>query len=258
MKPLFNPEVILNSQHRYFHNSGDEYLGFSKLYDTFMHKPFDVEMAALGSAKSEGVSVQEIKDRWDKQRDEGIRIDDAIDYYSKTGFVLPENEDIKEGILEVMKPYEDYDKSYGQVILYSKKYKVAGKPDRLSTISNRVNCPIVMSDFKCFEKPISHIPSSTRFLNAPFNHLANTKYTKIAFQLSFYSYLFEEITGRVPIRQFIHWIDPRTMKVAEDGVLRLKQELIPVPYMKSDIILFLETYKERIIDLTKTEDISAW
>lgn len=115
-----------------------------------------------------------------------------------------------------------------------------------------------MSDFKCFEKEISYMPSGTRFLNAPFDHLANTKYTKIAFQCSFYSFLFEELTGRKPIRQFIHWIDPRTVKRDVNGELKVLHKQIPIPYLKNDVILFLETYKEKILTLTNKAEVQAW
>lgn len=258
MIPLYQPKVRLNDQHRYFHENGDEYIGFSRLFDEFMAKPFNSGAAAYASAKSEGCSAQSILDRWDDQRKEGVRIDDCIDLYARTGTYRPEDEDIIDGVKVILSEYKDYDKSYGQLVLYSEKYRVAGMCDRLSTISNRKDCPIVMSDFKCFEKEISHVPSGTRFLYPPFNHLANTKYIKTCFQLSFYSCLFEELTGRPAIRQFIHWIDPKTMRMNEEGVLNVNHKLIPVPYMKSDVILFLETYKEKIINLTKAEVISAF
>lgn len=247
---MYPQKVTINSEHRYFHENGDEYIGFSKLYDNFMKEPFNVDLSAYGVAKSEGVTAQSVKDRWEEQRKEGVRIDDAIDYYSNTGLILPSNSDIADGVKEVLDVYSEYHKSHGQLVLYSEKYKVAGTCDRLSVISNRKDCPIIMSDFKCFEKEIEYMPKSKRFLNAPFNHFANTKYTKIAFQLSFYSYLFEGLTGRVPIRQFIHWIDPRSMKKDENGKLNLKHKLIDVPYLKNDVILFLEIYKEKILSLT--------
>jgi hypothetical protein len=255
---MYEQKVKLNDEHRYFHADGSEYVGFSKLFDAFMTKPFDAEMAALGTAKSEGISKSDVLARWNGQRDEGTRIDAAIDYYCSTGFFKPEDEDIADGVKEVLKVYEGYHKSYGQQVLYSEKYKVAGTCDRLSLISNRKLCPFIMSDFKCFEKEISMMPGSVRFLNPPFNHLANTKYIRICFQTSFYSFLAEEMTGRVPIRQFIHWIDPRTMKRDENGELNVKHKLIDCPYLKNDVILFLETYKEKILTLTNKAEVSAW
>lgn len=255
---MYEQKVKLNDEHRYFHSNGTEYVGFSKLFDAFMTKPFDAEMAALGTAKSEGISKSDVLARWNGQRDEGTRIDSAIDYYSNTGFFKPEDEDIADGVKEVLKVYDDYHKSYGQQVLYSEKYKVAGTCDRLSLISNRKDASYVMADFKCFEKEISHVPTGTRFLNAPFDHMVNTKYSKIAFQLSFYSYLFEGLTGRKCIRQFIHWIDPKTMKRDENGVLNVVHKQLPVPYLKNDVILFLETYKEKILTLTNKAEVSAW
>lgn len=255
---MYEQKVTLNQEHRYFDRANNEYIGFSKLFDNFMTKPFDAEMAAIGTAKSEGISKSDVIARWDAQREEGVRIDDAIDYYSKTGFFKPEDSDIADGVKGILKVYDDYHKSYGQLVLFSEQYRVAGMCDRLSLISNRKDASFVMSDFKCFEKEISHVPSGTRFLNAPFDHLVNTKYTKIAFQLSFYSFMFEQLTGRKCIRQFIHWIDPRTVKRNEDGELNLVHKQIPVPYLKNDVIIFLETYKEKILTLTNKPEASAW
>jgi len=252
---MYEQKVKLNQDHRYFDSANNEYIGFSKLFDNFMTKPFDAEMAALGTAKSEGISKADVIARWEGQRNEGTRIDEAIDYYSKTGFFKPEDADIADGVKEILRAYDDYHKSYGQQVLYSEQYRVAGTCDRLSLISNRKDAAFVMSDFKCFEKEISHVPSGTRFLNSPFDHFANTKYTKIAFQLSFYSYLFENLTGRKCIRQFIHWIDPRTVK---EGNGPVNHKLIAVPYLKNDVIIFLETYKEKILTLTNTSELSAW
>lgn len=256
---MYPPKVKLNEQHRYFDDEGKEYLGFSKCFDEFMCKPFNKEMAAYGSAKSEGVTASEIIERWDKQRDEGSRIDACLDMYAHTGLYRNEDEDIIDGVKEVLKVYESYHKSAGQMVLYSERYRVAGMCDKMCVVSNRKDSPFVMADFKCFEKEIDFMPSgSPRFFNAPFDYMSNTKYSKICFQISFYSYLLEELTGRKPIRQFIHWIDPRTIKRNENGELNVIHKLIPAPYLRADVILFLETYKERILNLVTPKTVEAF
>ncbi len=251
-------KVKLNSDHRYFDESNREYIGFSKLYDTFMTKPFNMELAAYGVAKSEGRTAKSVIEQWTDQRNLGVRIDEALDLYAKTGTYLPSDEDIIDGVKEVLKVYEDYHLSLGQQVVYSEQYRVAGLLDKVSFISNRKNCPTVLSDFKCFEKEIDMMPGSVRFLNPPFNHLANTKYTRICFQTSLYSLMLEEMTGRVPIRQFIHWIDPRSMVRDENGELNVKHKQIPIPYMKNDCVIFLETYKEQILALTEPKIMEAF
>lgn len=252
-------KVKLNRDHRYFDDEGKEHIGFTKLYETFLVDPFNAEMAAYGTAKSKGISVKEVLARWEAQRQEGCRIDDALDLYCKTKTHLPADEDIIDGIKEVYKTYEVYHKTLGQQVVYSEQYRVAGTIDRISFISNRKDCAFVSSDFKCFEKEISMMPTgSPRFLKAPFDHLANTKYTRTAFQLSLYSFMAQEMTGRVPIRQFIHWIDPRTMKRNEQGDLNVKHQLIDAMYLRNDVILLLETYKEQILELTESKTMEAW
>jgi hypothetical protein len=256
---MYPQKVKLNEDHRYFDDRGLEYMGFSKLFDEFLCKPFNKDLAAYGSAKSAGTSASEVIEKWDKQREEGIRIDDCLDSYAHTGMYRAEDEDIIDGVKEVLKTYDEYHKCAGQLSLYSEQYRVAGTCDKISFVSNRADAAFVMSDYKCFEKEIDFMPKgSPRFLNAPFDYLANTKYVKISFQLSFYSFLFESLTGRKPLHQFIHWIDPRTIKRDSEGNLNVKHKLIPVPYMRSEVVLFLETYKERILTLMTPVKVDAF
>src|ERR1700748_1121388 len=134
MYTLYPQKVKLNDQHRYFHENGDEYVGFSRLFDEFMTKPFNSAAAAYGVAKSEERTAQSVLDQWEAQRMEGSRIDDCIDLYARNGTFKTEDADIIDAVRFILESYKDYDKTYGQLVLYSEKYRVAGMCDRLSTI----------------------------------------------------------------------------------------------------------------------------
>ena len=83
------------------------------------------------------------------------------------------------------------------------------------------------------------------WLNPPFNHLPNNKFTKISMQLSFYSFLFEELTGRGCEKLFIDLITP----VFDENhrLLSYKTKQYNCLF-KNDIKIFLETFKDEILD----------
>ena len=56
---LFEEKVRLDENHRYFHESGEEYVGFSKLYDMIC-KPFDASLISKKVAESKGISKDEV------------------------------------------------------------------------------------------------------------------------------------------------------------------------------------------------------
>ena len=107
----------------------------------------------------------------------------------------------------------------------------------------------MLSDFKCFVKGYDSLftVSGQSFLNAPLDHLPNTKFTKISLQLSYYSYLFEELTGRKCDKVFIDLITP--VFDSNHKLLSYKNEVVPTIYLKNDVKIFLETFQEDIKDM---------
>ena len=125
-------------------------------------------------------------------------------------------------------------------------------------VSNRKDSKFHLSDFKCFEKGYDSLFTikGQSCLNAPFDHLPNNKFTKISFQLSFYAHLFEELTGRKCEKLFIDLITP----VFDENhkLISYKNEVVPTMYLKNDIKIFLETFKEEILDmLDNTVEVTA-
>lgn len=245
---LFPNKVYLDPvAHKYFDSEGLEYMGFSKLYGYLVPK-FDSDGISRIIARNSGVSQQEIQAGWNKSTENGTRIDKALELYAQTATFLDTDSDIKGLVVDVLEKYKCYNMTYEQGIPYDLERRLAGSWDKLSLVSKRKDSKFHLSDFKCFEKGYDSLfkVSGQSFLNEPFTHLVNNKYTKISFQLSYYSHLFEELTGRKCERLFIDLITPSWN---QDGTLKsYKNEVVPVVYMKNDVKILLDYFKDRIID----------
>ncbi len=248
---LFPNKVYLEPEsHRYYDCDGLEYMGFSRLYG-YIGPKFDADKISSLMSRSSDKSSSEIRSEWAKTADNGTRIDKALELYSQTATFLDSDLDLTELVKAVLVKYKPYDKTFEQGIPYDLERRLAGSWDKLGLLSNRKDSKFHLSDFKCFEKGYDSLfkISGQAFLNAPFSHLPNNKYTKISFQLSYYANLFEELTGRKCERLFIDLITP---KWGIDGKLEaFKNEVVPVNYLKNDVKILLDTFKYDIIrDLT--------
>lgn len=245
---LFKNEVYLEpNEHKYFDSKGNQYISFSALYGKLVKK-FDVVGISKLVSKSNGKSADEVRKGWEQTATNGTRIDKALETYAQTASLDPNDDDLKGLVVDVLAKYKIYNKTYEQGIPYSKEYRVAGSWDKLSLTSNRKDSKFHLSDFKCFEKGYDSLftVSGQPFLNAPFEHLSNTKFTKISIQLSFYAHLFEELTGRKCEKLFIDLITP--VFDSEHRLVSYKNEVVPTMYLKNDIRIFLETFKSEIMD----------
>lgn len=249
---LYAQNVTLTPDtHQYFNVSGLEYISFSKLYN-FLVPKFDADYIAGHVARSEGSTKQEVLGKWQSSTEEGTRIDAALELFAETGQILEEDSDLESIILKVLEKYKVYNKTYSQLVVFSDKYRVAGSLDKLSIVSNRKDSKFHLSDFKCFNDGMSYVPKGQAWLNPPFDYLPNTKYTKINFQTSYYAHLFEQLTGRKCERIFVDMIIP----VRENGkVIGHKNQVIPMPYLKHQIEVFLETFKDKIINLLEPQQV---
>ncbi len=237
---LYPDKVKLRQEdHKYFHENGDEYMSFSKLSHKLIPE-FNAEMISKKVAESRGVSQSEVLNEWNGRRDNGTRIDQAIETYANDGLVFSENIDIADLIKSVNEEYKDYHGSFHQLVLYSEQYRIAGSCDKLFVFGNRKDSNFGISDFKAYEKP-EELTKVRGWCKAPFNHLPNSKFTKICFQLGIYSFMFEQLTGRRCKELFIHVIDS----------VNNTHKKVHIPYLKNDIAVLLNTYKEEILnDLT--------
>src|SRR6187399_314365 len=205
---LYPAKVRLNEEvHKYYDAMDREYVSFSRLF-SFLSPKFDSEKIASVVARSRGVSSEDVRGEWNNATNEGTRIDNALTLYAMTGQILDTDRDIEKLIKGVLVKYKYYNKTYEQLVVYNEEFRTAGSLDKLSLVTNRKDSDFIISDFKVFAKGMDYEYKGQKWLNAPFDYMLNSKYNKISFQLSYYAYHFELLTGRKCQRLFIDLITP--------------------------------------------------
>ncbi len=257
---LFKNEVYLEpNEHKYFDSKGNQYISFSALYGKLVKK-FDADKISKQIAKYGSSSADDLKAKWAKTAEQGTRVDNALERYLQTATIIPTDDDLKELISQVLAKYKDYHSVYNQVTVYDLETRSAGSTDATCIVTNRKDSRFHKGDWKCFADKKNQdgsikttgydslfvVVSDQPWLNAPFEHLPNTKYTKISMQLSYYSFLFEKLTGRKCEKLFIDLITPTWDE--NDRLISFKNDVVPVMYLKNDIAILLETFKAEISD----------
>lgn len=242
MHNLYEQRVTLReSDHRYHHENGEEYLSFSRLYD-FLVEPFDKENISRFVAKAKGVSQEDVLNDWNSRTENGSRIDKALEIYAKDKLIFDTDLDVQELIRSVADEYKDYHSTHEQLVLFNEEFRIAGMTDKLFIFGNRKDSNFGISDFKCYEKP-EDLYKVRGWAKEPFKHLHNSKFTKICFQLSTYAFMFESLTGRRCKELFIHVIDS----------VNKTHKKVYVPYLRNDVLALLNHNKENILNKLNPE-----
>lgn len=219
--------------HTYRHHlTGDQYISATTLLGKFK-KPFDIATASERVAKREGVTVEEIQQKWKQINEDskkyGTKIHNVIELYITS-------KKITEGYEKLIESYKklqvinDEDKLLSEERVYSHLYKVAGTADIIK-----------LEDKGCFS--IFDIKTNKKFnfynnfgenLLKPLTHLQSCEYTTYSLQLSLYAYMYQEMSGN---------------KLNQLGIFYYEKEsnsftYYPVIYMKTDIEKLLSYYKE--------------
>lgn len=229
--------------HTYTDKDGRNYLSATKFIGRF-YKPFDANEVAGYVAKSEGVTRQEILDRWNAQTERGTIIHKAIERFNKTTIILPEDEIHRPLILNIASQYTNYYRMYDEQILYDTDTMIAGTADRPCVCTSSSKSVIDILDWKNYGRGINQkeIDKYGNFRNEymlhVLSHLQNSSYNKVALQLSLYAYMLQKKTGRKIGKLFAHWINP------ENTLINYQ---IPIPYLKYEIIEMLEWHKQNPI-----------
>lgn len=239
---LFPPKVKLReSDHTYWHENGEQYMSFSELFAEIGGSFEANKIAYFVGGKNEQGMIAKL-DEWEEKRKEGVRVDKALTHYLKHGEVKSEFHDISLSIIHLGESCYDYGKVLPQQELYDEATRTAGTCDTLCLTSNRKDSQLIITDTKCYEKMEEDLYKGRGWLKPPFEHLPNSKFIKTAFQLSYYAHHAEKLTGKKVKELFIHLIQPSTCK--NGGNVNHKK--IAVPYLKHDIIVLLETFKDQI------------
>lgn len=235
---MFKPIVQLqHDTHQYFDVNGNQYISVSKLL-TLISEKFEDTIAYQRASEA---TRAEWKGKGKVAADHGTQIHNALELYNQTGQVLVENSHLETPVKSIINEYKDYHQTHDEVCLYSPEYRVAGTTDKICVISRSKDSEVDLADFKTnISKGIYYFNSYKKRLFHPFDHLQDCNYVKYSFQLSLYAYFFEQLTGRKVRQLYIHYIPPNNM---------MEHRKIPVMYLKNDVKLLLETYKNQILSL---------
>lgn len=242
---LDNYVTLREEDHRYFDKDGREYMSASAFIGLFYEK-FDANLIAGQVAGSEGVTKQDVLDRWQGQTDNGTRIHNAIERYNKTTEILPEDEYLRPAILNIAFQYKDYYRRYNEVVLYDKDEFIAGTADHPLVTTSHKSSVIDIGDWKAYGKGINqkdldkHGKPRNKYMLHCLDHLQASSYNKVALQLSLYAYMLQKATGRKIGKLFAHWINP---------VNPMINVQLPVPYMKHEIIAMIAWRKENAVPI---------
>jgi hypothetical protein len=181
------------------HSYKNEFTG--ELYTsatTLIHKykkPFDAKLMSERVAKKEGVSAEEIQQRWktenNKSKDYGTELHVVIEDYLKTGKVTAE-------YTEFVQAYDDLgvvtrkDDLLVEHRLHLHEYKIAGTAD---IIRLEKNGGFSVFDLKT-NKKFNYFNQYNEYLLAPLQHLTASEYSIYSIQLSLYTFMFQNLTGR--------------------------------------------------------------
>ncbi len=245
IKGLDNFVKLKEDPHQYFDADGTEYLSTSKFISQF-YKKFDSNFIAGRTAISEGVTKQDVLDRWNGQTNEGTRRHNAIELFFKTATILPENEDLRPMIINIVSQYKSYYRIYNEQALYDKDEKTAGTSDLILVTSSHKDSPVDIGDFKNYGKGVNQkeVDKNGNYRNeymlGPLSHLQNSSYNKLCLQLSDYAYKFQKQTGRKIGKLFGHWISPENPLINRQ---------IPCFYLKYEIEAMIKFRKENAIEI---------
>lgn len=227
----FNPVA-----HTYINPYTEEaYISTTQLISKFK-KPFDVDKVSKRVAEKEGVTQEEIKERWKKINN------DSKTYGSKIHSVLEDYNSAKivtEGYEDLIRSYKslgvvaDDDTLLVEEKLFNHHFKLAGTAD---IIRLEEKGGFSVFDLKT-NKKFNLFNQYSEYLLHPLTHLTACEYTTYALQLSLYAYMYQGMTGR---------------NVNQLGVIYYNKEsnefvYYPVPFMKSDVSLILDYYAKNLV-----------
>lgn len=242
---LDNFVTLRESDHKYFDRETNQYLSVSKFIALF-YKKFESDFIASAVAGNEGVSKQEILDRWGGQTQEGTRRHNAIEHYFKTTQIKPEDEDLLPMVVNITSKYKDYYRVINEQVLYDKDNFIAGTTDMLLITTSSKKGVVDIGDFKNYGKGVNqkevdkHGKPRNEYMLGPLSHLQNSSYNKLCLQLSTYAYMFQKQTGRKIGKLFGHYISP------ENPLINYQ---IPVPYMYYEVLEMIKWKQENPIIL---------
>lgn len=232
---LFEPKVQLEPiSHKYYDKEGREYMSVSKLLSGLSEKFEDKSAYKRASA--------ETRKSWEENRDaaadHGTRIHNALELYKASATINPENEDLREMIVDICKHYKDYYQVHDELCVYSEEHLLAGTSDMICIVKKSANGWFDVEDYKTNRnKGIETFSKYGDTLFAPFNYLQDCNFVKYSLQLSIYAYMFENLTGMKCRKLGIRYIPADNY---------MNHVYMPTMYMKPEVEHIFRTRKQQL------------
>ena len=191
--------------------------------------PFDPQQFIIRKcAARDGISVQELRAKWDKKRDDaadyGTEIHGELEYFFLTGKIKRGPHD---DIIKKFKKIKFKGTIYPEVLIHSLQYMVAGTADILEYFPQ--DNSVAVRDLKT--NRVSIYKKSYNKLLYPLNKLRDDKITKYELQVSLYCYMLEMRGFKIRENELcLFWVNP------EDRCI----DIIPVQYKKREVKAMLD------------------
>ena len=222
--------VIFNeASHTYVNGyTHEQYISVTTLLSKYK-EPFEKDKISKACARKEGVTQQEILDKWQKANADslvfGTKIHKIVENFLKDksffNTATPEEKSIISSFDEICNFNENV---LSEHMLYNHEFKIAGTADIIYPEGQYFD----VFDLKT-NKKFNLFSQYNKFLYAPLDHLMECEFTVYSLQLSIYAYLYSLLTGRKVRKLAVLYYD------------RDKNAFIqyPVAYLKSDVINIL-------------------
>jgi len=222
--------VIFNeAKHSYINEfTREQYISVTTLLGKYK-EPFEKEQISKAVAKKEGVTQQEVLDRWQRTNKEstdfGTKIHKVIEksikdltFYPTT---TPEEKALIAAFGEVFVPNSE---TLCEQLVYSHIHKIAGTADLIQPDGPYFD----VFDMKT-NKKFNLYSQYNKFLYAPLEHLMECEHSVYSLQLSMYAYLYSMLTGRKLRRMAVLYYN-RDLNTFQE---------YPITYLKSEVINIL-------------------
>lgn len=188
----------------------------------FYKNPFDPNGHIIRAcAKRDGVSVEQIREQWNKTKEEGLvrgkNFHRQAEHFIKTGQIL--EEDYKD-IIQQFAEFKFKGKLFSEIGLHSDKYSIAGTCDLIELFDDN---SFITFDFKS-NKRFTIKSKYNKFLLHPLEHLPECDLTTYSLQLWIYNLMLEEHGYKIKKGSTILYINPEIRKIDKYPILNLKKE----------------------------------
>ena len=239
---LFKHDRVVSlrkEDHRYFDQYQREYLSNSKLFKSIIPQFDPTGEITERVAKKNGLTKEEQQQKWKKDNEvyttRGTLIHDNLDIFFRTGANPdPEYTPLCHSIYGFFKT-QDYKRHYSEQVLFFENVDIAGTEDLVFERRGlyEKNPIIDMFDYKTNKDGIVQMDKYKRYLNPPMSHLENCNYNEYALKMSSYALMAERTWGYKIGRLGIVYIPP---------LEPMSWHIIPVPYMRSDVIKIVNNH----------------